>query len=463
MGKKDKSAKSEKSEKRAKEERTETVELSAKAEKKSDEAEKSAKAEKKSDKTETAEKSAKSKSDKTEKAEKSAKAEKKQKKAAAEAAVNHERTDSPRISAPPSARRVLILTGGGDAPGLNAVLRAFVKRAVSHGLQVLGSEDGFSGLLEDRPRVRHLDEAAVRGILPRGGSVLGCSNLANPFEFPVGPKDKRTYEDRSERVAARLRELGVETLVLVGGDGTMSMGLRFQKLGIPVVGIPKTIDNDLGATDFTFGLDTAVDTATWAIDALHSTAEAHDRVMILELMGRHAGWIALCAGIAGGADVILIPEIPYDVDRVAAKIRERSAAGSTFSIVVVGEGAFPAGGEISTLTKGRSGHLPRLGGAGQNLAQLLDGKCDHEIRVTVLGHVQRGGSPSSFDRLLGTRFGVKAADLCAEGRTGRLVALRGTVIRSVPLEEAVAKPKLVPPDGELVTAARAVGIEMGAA
>ncbi|MCB9623807.1 MAG: ATP-dependent 6-phosphofructokinase [Sandaracinus sp.] len=368
---------------------------------------------------------------------------------------------SPRASTPPTARKVLILTGGGDAPGLNAVLRAFVKRATSHGIQVLGSEDGFAGLLEDRPRIRTLDVAAVRGILPRGGSILGCSNLANPFEYPVGPKGKQTYEDRSARVAERLHELGVETLVLVGGDGTMSMGLRFQELGIPVVGIPKTIDNDLDATDFTFGLDTAVDTATWAIDALHSTAESHDRVMILELMGRHAGWIALCAGVAGGADVILIPEIPYDVERVAAKIRERSAAGSTFSIVVVGEGAFPAGGAISTLTKGRKGHLPRLGGAGQHLAALLDGKCDHEIRVTVLGHVQRGGSPSSFDRLLGTRFGVKAADLCAEGRTGRLVALRGTVIRSVPLEEAVAKAKLVPPDGELATAARAVGIELG--
>ncbi len=382
----------------------------------------------------------------------------------AEAAESDEKkvTSSGRISAPPSARKVLILTGGGDAPGLNAVVRAFVKRSIAHGLQVLGSEDGFAGLLEDRPRIRTLDGAAVRGILPRGGSILGCSNLANPFEYPVGPKSRRTYEDRSTRVVSRLRELGVETLVLVGGDGTMSMGMRFEELGVPVVGIPKTIDNDLGATDFTFGLDTAVDTATWAIDALHSTAEAHDRVMILELMGRHAGWIALCAGIAGGADVILIPEIPYEVDRVAAKIRERSAAGSTFSIVVIGEGAFPAGGRMSTLTKGRKGHLPRLGGAGHHLAQQLDDKCDHEIRVTVLGHVQRGGSPSSFDRLLGTRFGVKAADLCAEGRTGRLVTLRGTVIRSVPLEEAVAKPKLVPPDGELVTAARAVGIEMGA-
>lgn len=463
MGKKDKSAKAEKaerSEKSAKAEKAERSEKSANPEKSA----KSDKKQKKADAKAVAvalapEASAKPDEKRAKEEVASAAAKPDEKRAKKEPASAPE---GKRISVPPSVRRVLILTGGGDAPGLNAVLRAFVKRSISHGIQVLGSEDGFAGLLEDRPRVRTLDAAAVRGILPRGGSVLGCSNLANPFDFPVGPKDNRTYEDRSERVAARLRELGVETLVLVGGDGTMSMGLRFQKLGIPVVGIPKTIDNDLGATDFTFGLDTAVDTATWAIDALHSTAEAHDRVMILELMGRHAGWIALCAGIAGGADVILIPEIPYDVDRVANKIRERSAAGSTFSIIVVGEGAFPAGGEISTLTKGRAGHLPRLGGAGQHLADLLDGKCDHEVRVTVLGHVQRGGSPSSFDRLLGTRFGVKAADLCAEGRTGRLVALRGTVIRSVPLEEAVEKPKLVPPDGELVTAARAVGIEFGA-
>ncbi|MBX3250256.1 MAG: ATP-dependent 6-phosphofructokinase [Myxococcales bacterium] len=358
-------------------------------------------------------------------------------------------------------RRVLVLTGGGDAPGLNAVLRAFVRHAHDLGLEVLGSEDGFAGLVEPEPRIRTLRPEDVRGILQRGGSVLGCSNRANPFDYPVGPKGHETYEDRSALVVERLRERDVDALVLIGGDGTMHMGKRFEALGIPVVGIPKTIDNDLGATDYTFGLDTAVSTATWAIDALHTTAEAHDRVMILELMGRHAGWIALSAGIAGGADAILIPEIPYDVERVAEKIRARTAAGTHFSIIVIGEGAHPKDGTISTLTEGRAGHLPRLGGAGHRLAELLDGQVDHEIRVTVLGHVQRGGSPSSFDRLLGTRFGVKAAELCAEGRTGRLVVLRGTVIRSVPLEEALASPHLVDPDGQLVRAARAVGIELG--
>lgn len=357
--------------------------------------------------------------------------------------------------------RVLVLTGGGDAPGLNAVLRAFVRHAHGLGLEVLGSEDGFAGLVDDEPRVRTLRPEDVSGILPRGGSILGCSNRANPFEFPVGPKGQQTYEDRSARVVARLRERDVDVLVLIGGDGTMHMGKRFEAMGIPVVGIPKTIDNDLGATDLTFGLDTAVTTATWAIDALHTTAEAHDRVMILELMGRHAGWIALCAGIAGGADVILIPEIPYDVNKIAAKVHARTAAGTHFSIIVIGEGAHPKDGTISTLSEGRAGHLPRLGGAGHRLAELLDGRVDHEIRVTVLGHIQRGGSPSSFDRLLGTRFGVKAATLCAEGRTGRLVVLRGTAIQSTRLEDALVAPNLVDPDGQLTHAARAVGIELG--
>ena len=225
--------------------------------------------------------------------------------------------------------------------------------------------------------------------------------------------------------------------------------------------MPKTIDNDLAATDYTFGFDTALSTATWAIDALHSTAESHDRVMVLEVMGRYAGWIALSAGLAGGADVIAIPEIPYDVDRIIEHIKRRSETGSSFSLVVVGEGARPKGGKRATLSRGRKGHLERLGGAGQIMAALLEGRIPHELRVTVLGHIQRGGSPSAFDRVLGTRMGVEAALACGRGDSGIMVALRGTDIVTAPIEEALAAPKLVPVTGELVEVARRVGIEVG--
>ena len=364
----------------------------------------------------------------------------------------------------PRTRRACILTGGGDAPGLNAVIRAFVKTSVDLGVEVVGSLDGFAGLIEP-DRLVPLDKRAVRGILPRGGSILGCNNRANPFAYPQrgarGQLLKRT-KDLSYDVVDRLKKEKIDTLVVVGGDGTMWMGMQFLERGVPVVGIPKTIDNDLAATDVTFGLDTAVKTATWAIDTLHSTAETHHRVMIVELMGRYAGWISLQAGIAGGADVVLIPEMPYDLGRVVAKLHERDARGASFSIVVVGEGARQKGGTHAQLTAGQKGHLPRLGGAGQQLADMLAPKIDSEIRVTVLGHLQRGGSPSNFDRLLGTRYGVKAAQLVAAGDSGKLVALRGTEVAAVPIAEATAAPKLVDPNGELVATARAVGIELGA-
>ena len=356
-------------------------------------------------------------------------------------------------------RRVLILTGGGDAPGLNAVLRAFVKTATNLGLEVFGSEDGFAGLIEEPTRVVQLTRENVRGILPKGGSYLGCSSRVHPFAYVERGGSERTV-DVSERIKAKLTELEIDILVLVGGDGTMDIGMRFAKMGVPVVGIPKTIDNDLAATDLTFGLDTAVSTATRAIDALHSTAEAHDRVMILEVMGRDAGWIALLAGIAGGADVILIPEIPYDIDRVVEKIRERSSAGRTFSILVVGEGAKAVGGTVSDISAHAS-ISQRANGPGSQLAKLLEDRIDHEIRVTVLGHLQRGGSPSAFDRILGTRFGVHAAYLCYNDTIGHVVALRGQDIVAVPLEAAVANLKRVPPDGELAMVARAIGIELG--
>ena len=359
-------------------------------------------------------------------------------------------------------RRVLILTGGGDAPGLNAVLRAFVKAATDLDLEVYGSEDGFAGLIEEPGRVVRLTPSSVRGILPKGGSVLGCSNRADPFAYGVTDSDgsERTV-DVSEQVKATLDELEIDILVLVGGGGTMDIGMRFAKMGISVVGIPKAIGNDLAATDLTFGLDSAVSTATGAIDALHSTGGAHQQVMVLEVMGHEAGWIALMSGIAGGADVILIPEIPYDLDRVVDKIAARTSTADQCSIIVVGEGSKPLGGTVSRINEAQETGSQRQDGPAFQLARLLEGRIDHEIRVTVLGHLQREGSPSSFDRILGTRFGVYAAELCYHDNTGQVVALRGQEVVSVPLEAAVANLKRVPPDGELVGVARAVGIELG--
>jgi ATP-dependent phosphofructokinase / diphosphate-dependent phosphofructokinase len=363
--------------------------------------------------------------------------------------------------------RVCLLTGGGDAPGLNAVIRGFVRRAVQLGLEVYGSEDGFEGLVEPG-RVVPLSLESVRGILPRGGSMLGCSNRSDPFHY-VGRKHRLAAgvaapppSDQSAVVLGRLRALGIDALVLAGGDGTMALAARFAALGVACVGIPKTIDNDLSATDQTFGFDTAVNTATTAIDALHSTAASHERVMILEVMGRYTGWIALCAGIAGGADAILIPEIPYETGRVVAKIKEREGRGLPFTIVVVAEGARPVGGSFSEVEAGTAAHLPRLGGAGDRLmGDLVQSDVDHEVRVTVLGHLQRGGIPSSFDRVLGTRMGTRAAELCAAGAFGQMVCLRGTNIESAPITDAVGRPKLVDPHGQLVAAARGVGIELG--
>jgi 6-phosphofructokinase 1 len=360
-----------------------------------------------------------------------------------------------------SVKRVCILTGGGDAPGLNAVIRAFVRGCINFGLEVYGSEDGFEGLVQP-DRIIPLDWKSIRGILPRGGSILGCSNRGNPFAYPIEePGGKKTYIDVSDQVIQRLKDHRIDIAVMVGGDGTMNHALRLQAKGVKIVGVPKTIDNDLAGTDVTFGFNTAVQTATSAIDALHSTAESHDRVMIVELMGRDAGWIALYAGIAGGADVVLIPEIPYEIERVEKAIRARAQRGATFAIVVIGEGAKPKGGDVSTVEEGRTGHLARLGGAGHRLADELRGRIPHEIRVTVLGHLVRGGSPSAWDRVLGTRFGLKAAELCRDNHVGRLVSLEGDKIVDVPLERAIEGGRCVPESGEIVSVARHIGIELG--
>jgi phosphofructokinase-like protein len=356
-------------------------------------------------------------------------------------------------------RRVCILSGGGDAPGVNAILRAFVHASHQHSIDVLGCRYGFEGLL-DPAAIVPLRIADVRGILPRGGCVLGCSTRVNPFF--VTDKEGGPPRDMGPSIVERLRAMEIEALVLVGGDGTMLAVRRFMKLGMPCIGIPKTIDNDLGNTEITCGFDSAVDTATRAIDALHSTAEAHARIMIVEVMGRHAGWIALHAGVAGGADVILIPEVPYALERVLLKVRERESLGLRFSIIAVAEGAKPLGGDIAEIEKGRPGHLARLGGAGERLLQALEAaNTGHEVRLTVLGHVQRGGSPSAFDRNLGTQLGAYAADLCARGAWGQMVSLRGGRVESVLLDGDAPMKKRVDMSGSLVLAARGVGIEFG--
>jgi 6-phosphofructokinase 1 len=360
-------------------------------------------------------------------------------------------------------RRIAVSTGGGDCPGLNAVIRAVVKTATGvYGWDVLGIETGYDGLLgRGGARVRPLTAESVRGILPQGGTILGTSNRGNPFAMPG---EGGGTVDRSQDVLDRLRDLEVDGLVTIGGDGSMRIAGQLHELGVALVGIPKTIDNDLEATDVTFGYDSALHVATDALDRLHSTAESHHRVMVVEVMGRHAGWIALEAGIAGGADLILIPELPYRLDAVVQALVQRARTGRKFSVVVVAEGAVPEGGTQIYLAEraGGRGGVPRLGGIGVRLAEDITLACGAETRATVLGHVQRGGSPSPFDRVLGTRFGAAAAHLIARGGAGRMVALRGTEIVDVPIAEAIARPKLVDPAGERVRTARSVGISFGA-
>ncbi|MBW2262239.1 MAG: ATP-dependent 6-phosphofructokinase [Deltaproteobacteria bacterium] len=368
-------------------------------------------------------------------------------------------------------RRICIMTGGGDAPGLNAVIHAVVNRATrTYGWEVVGSEDGFEGLIQ-APRngkVVPLDRQRVKGIAMQGGSILGCSNVANPWAYPKKHKDCTRYFDMHRTMLKHIEHHGIDAMIMVGGDGSMSMAQKLWELGVPTVGVPKTIDNDLAGTDRTFGFDTALHHATWAIDALHTTAHAHDRVMIAEVMGRHAGWIALHAGIAGGADIVLIPEIPYDVKRVIRKIRSLGGRWSSYGLIVCAEGAYPGGGRISVKRKagkqveGLVGHQAKLGGAGEHLRSLLAGKIPHDVRVTVLGHIQRGGSPTPFDRILAARFGSAAVDLVARSGFGRMVSLRTPHIVDVSLSEVVGQPHNVDPTGEIVEVARSLGVEMGA-
>ena len=355
-----------------------------------------------------------------------------------------------------------ILTGGGDCPGLNAVIRGVVKSAIiRHGWQVIGIEDGFDGLLS-LAKCKPLTLESVRGILPRGGTILGTSNRGNPFSYPVEQEGAIVHLDLSDKVVENIRSLGIEALVTVGGEGSLKIALELSKKGVPVVGVPKTIDNDLRETDFTFGYNTALETATDALDKLHTTAESHHRVMILEVMGRYAGWIALESGIAGGADVILIPEIPFHINRICDAVTRRSARGSRFSIIVVSEGAFPDGGSRIVAQKAdKCQTIERLGGIGQFVAQHVQKCLDMDVRVTVLGHLQRGGSPTTFDRVLGSRFGTKAVQMVATVEFGRMACLKGRNIISVPLEDATRDLKLVDTEGEIVRTAEDLGIMLG--
>lgn len=355
--------------------------------------------------------------------------------------------------------KIAVNTGGGDAPGLNAVIRGVVLAAHQKGWEVYGIKYGYRGLIDIKQIVR-LTPESVWDITNIGGTILGSASKGNPFNYPVEKPDGNVIEtDISDEVVSNFKALGFDVLIAIGGDGSLYIANKFMKKGVPIIGIPKTIDNDISATDVTFGFDTAVNTATEAIDKLHTTAKSHDRVMVVEVMGRYAGWIALYSGISGSADVILIPEIPFDIEKVCNKIKKLELAGQNYAIVVVAEGAIPAGGEVTVIEK-RPGEI-RLGGIGQKVADEIEERTGKETRAIVLGHLQRGGAPTTFDRLLCLRFGTAAIRLIEEKRFGTMVALRSTEICAVPIEEAIGKMRSVPLDSDIILTARSLGISFG--
>jgi len=357
-------------------------------------------------------------------------------------------------------RTIGITTGGGDCPGLNAVIRAATKAAIlQHHWKVLGIPDGFDGLIFPE-RARELTLEAVSGILPRGGTILGTTNRGNPFRYCMVEEGTQRIVDVSPRVLENARQLGLDALIVVGGDGTQAIALELFQKGLNVVGVPKTIDNDLQATDLTFGFDTALHTATDAIDKIHTTAESHHRIMVVEVMGRDAGWIALEAGIAGGAHIILIPEIAFSIEKICAFVEQRQQSGKRFTIVVVAEGIKPPAEFVSLWERERRA-FPRSGAMGNLVGDAIGMLSRREVRVTVLGHIQRGGSPSPFDRILSTRFGVAAVELIAQRKFGHMVCLRGPSISAVPITQAIGAPKVVDPQNDIVRAARAIGISFG--
>jgi len=357
-------------------------------------------------------------------------------------------------------RKIGILTGGGDCPGLNAVIRGVTKPAQDHGMTVFGILDGFEGFVEGKTvELRNED---VSGILSRGGTILGSSNKGDPFHWPVEKDGKIEIVNKSQNVLRNYKALDLDAVIAIGGDGTMHICNKLMQMGINVVGVPKTIDNDLDATDVTFGHDSAVYVVSMALDRLHTTASSHHRVIVLEVMGRYAGWIALHGGLAGGADLILIPEIPFPWENVYDKIHKRELKGKRFSLVCVAEGAKPIGGQL--VTKGtdvkRTDPI-QLGGIGKVVADNIEKNTGRETRVTVLGHLQRGGSPTPYDRILATKFGAFAISLAAKKKFGKMASLRGNEIVEVDIADAISKQKLVKPDNQAVLAARAVGISFG--
>jgi 6-phosphofructokinase 1 len=357
-------------------------------------------------------------------------------------------------------RKIGILTGGGDCPGLNAVIRGVTKPAQDYGMTVFGIQDGFEGFVEGK--AKELRNEDVSGILNRGGTILGSSNKGDPFHWPVEKDGKFEIVDKSEDVLRNYKAWDLDALIAIGGDGTMHISNKLSKMGLNVIGVPKTIDNDLEATDLTFGHDSAVYVVSMALDRLHTTASSHHRVIVVEVMGRYAGWIALHGGLAGGADIILLPEVPFSWEKVFDKIHKRELMGKRFSLVCAAEGAIPLGGEmVFKGTDEKRTDPVQLGGIGKIVADEIEKNTGRETRVTVLGHLQRGGSPTPFDRILATKFGAFAIEMASKKRFGCMASLKGNEIVDVKIEDAIANQKLVQMDNQAVSAARAIGISFG--
>jgi phosphofructokinase-like protein len=357
--------------------------------------------------------------------------------------------------------RIAILTGGGDCPGMNAVIRAVAKKAIlEYGLEVIGIEDGYEGTIRSRHRRLQYDD--VSGIITLGGTILGTSNTANPYRYATRKGDKLEFQDISQQTISNIKKLEIDCLVCIGGDGTLGIASRLFKDGVAIIGVPKTIDNDIRGTDITVGFDSAVYIATEGIDRIHTTAQSHHRVMIVEVMGRNAGWIALHAGIAGGGDIVLIPEIPYDIDVIVEKVKERNRRGKRFSIVVVSEGAKPKGGDIVIKRVVEESTDPvRLGGIGFVLAAQIEKLTGIETRAVIMGHLQRGGVPTPFDRILATRLGTKAVEMIAKEKYGYMVGVKGDSLVEVSLEDVAKGPRKIPLGHPLIRSARSVGTCFG--
>lgn len=362
-------------------------------------------------------------------------------------------------------KKVLVATGGGDCPGLNAVLRGIVKRASKErDWEILGSYRAYDGVLIEPMELIELDEKVVAGIHVKGGTIIGTTNKGGPYAWPVKKKDGSwEYVDRSEDFLRRLQYQGIEAVISIGGDGSQTISQKLFEQGCNIIGVPKTIDNDIASTDFTFGFQTAVEIATDAVDKLVTTAESHNRIMILEVMGRDAGWIALHSAVAGGAEICLIPEIPYDINKVMERIHKRIVRGRGFVIIVIAEGAKPRGGDSSKYKSDEVGYANvRLSGAGLRLEEeLKQAGCETDIRLSILGHLQRGGIPNAYDRILATQFGVKAFEMVLDKDYGKMIAYKHPDIVSVPIKDAISESNIVKPDDRLIQTARGIGISFG--